>query len=60
MYTYYTLLQDMIRKWIEANNLEGPCWKTLLEAVAAEYGGQNIALASRLAPNHQGTCMSLA
>ena len=51
----------MIRKWIEANIFDEdnvPCWKTLLEVVAAEYGGQNIALASSLAPMHEG--MSLA
>ena len=41
----------MITTWIR-EDLDGACWKRLLEVVAASYGGQNPALADTLAKEH--------
>lgn len=66
--------QAMIRQWIiSQGNEDGevvedgagdvenlPSWRTLLAAVAAEYGGQNPALAKRLASEHPSKLLILA
>ena len=41
----------MIRVWIRYD-LNGACWRRLLEVVAASYGGQDPALAQNLAKEH--------
>ena len=54
-----TSLRKVISNWLRKNynvkRFGEPTWKGLVEAVAASNGGNNIALAQRIAADHQGT-----
>ena len=48
-------LREVIVRWLrKVHNVNPPTWKTLVKAVADEAGGENPALAERLANNHKG------
>ena len=59
-----TSLRKVISNWLRKNyNVQRfgePTWKGLVEAVAASNGGNNIALAQRIAADHQGTVMAFS
>ena len=56
-----TSMRKVISNWLRRNyNVQRfgePTWKGLVEAVAASNGGNNIALAQRIAADHQGTVL---
>ena len=43
-------MQGMIKEWLE--NGKNQCWRQLLIAIAAPYGGGNPALADKLLEKH--------
>ena len=58
-----TALRKIISNWILKNYNVGrfgePTWKGLVEAVAASNGGNSIALAQKIAADHQGTVYTI-
>ena len=57
-------LRKVISNWLRKNyNVQRfgePTWKKLVEAVAASNGGNNIALAQRIAADHKGIYIILS
>ena len=51
-------LREVIVRWLRkvhnVNRYGPPTWKTLVKAVGDEAGGENPALAERIANNHKG------
>ena len=55
----FQVIVTWLRQSYDVNKHGHPSWKTLVEAVASEAGGQNPALARKIAAAHRGKVKSI-
>ena len=56
-------MTEIIRNWLKLNynyqRFGKPTWKALVDAVKSPNGGNNTALAEKIAKRHRGECISV-